>query len=115
MRELLKALSELETQLINTYGISLNEAMVLCSIGGETVTAGTIVERTGMTPSHASKTISLIEKKEMVTRHLGRQDKRQIYFTLTEKGKNCLEEIKKQGVDIPELLQPLFSTYDEVK
>ena len=39
MRELLKALSELETQLINTYGISLNEAMVLCSIGGETVTA----------------------------------------------------------------------------
>ena len=51
MRELLKALSELETQLINTYGISLNEAMVLCSIGKETVTAGTIVERTGMTPS----------------------------------------------------------------
>ena len=39
MRELLKALSELETQLINTYGISLNEAMVLCSIGGETVAA----------------------------------------------------------------------------
>ena len=115
MRELLKALSELETQLINTYGISLNEAMVLCSIGGETVTAGTIVERTGMTPSHASKTISLIEKKEMVTRHLGRQDKRQMYFTLTEKGKNCLEEIKKQGVDIPELLRPLFNTYDEVK
>ena len=63
MRELLKALSELETQLINTYGISLNEAMVLCSIGGETVTAGTIVERTGMTPSHASKTISLNRKK----------------------------------------------------
>lgn len=115
MRELFKALSELETQLINTYGISLNEAMALCSIGGETVTAGTIVERTGMTPSHASKTISLIEKKEMVTRHLGRQDKRQMYFTLTEKGKNCLEEIKKQGVDIPELLQPLFNTYDEVK
>ena len=62
MRELLKALSELENQLITTYGISLNEAMVLCSIGSETVAAGTIVERTGMTPSHASKTISLIEK-----------------------------------------------------
>lgn len=35
MRELLKALSELENQLITTYGISLNEAMVLCSIGSE--------------------------------------------------------------------------------
>ena len=89
MRELLKALSELENQLITTYGISLNEAMVLCSIGSETVAAGTIVERTGMTPSHTSKTISLIEKKEMVTRDLGKQDKRQMYFTLTDKAKAC--------------------------
>ncbi|WP_294598067.1 MULTISPECIES: winged helix DNA-binding protein [Bacteroidaceae] len=113
MRELLKALSELENQLITTYGISLNEAMVLCSIGSETVAAGTIVERTGMTPSHASKTISLIEKKEMVTRDLGKQDKRQMYFTLTDKAKACLEEIKQQGVDIPQLLQPLFDNYSE--
>lgn len=114
MRELLKALSELENQLITTYGISLNEAMVLCSIGGETVAAGTIVERTGMTPSHASKTISLIEKKEMVTRDLGKQDKRQMYFTLTDKAKACLDEIKQQGVDIPKVLQPLFDNYTEV-
>lgn len=113
MRELLKALSELENQLITTYSISLNEAMVLCSIGGETVAAGTIVERTGMTPSHASKTISLIEKKEMVTRDFGKQDKRQMYFTLTDKAKACLEEIKQQGVDIPRVLQPLFDNYTE--
>ena len=113
MRELLKALSELENQLVTTYGISMHEAMVLCSIGGETVAAGTIVERTGMTPSHASKTISLIEKKEMVARFLGKQDKRQMYFTLTGKGKGCLEEIKKQGINVPELLQPLFDSYSE--
>lgn len=113
MRELLKALSELENQLITTYGISLNEAMVLCSIGSETVAAGTIVERTGMTPSHTSKTISLIEKKEMVTRDLGKQDKRQMYFTLTDKAKACLEDIKQQGINVPELLQPLFDNYSE--
>ena len=45
MRELFKALSELENSLVDMYGVSLNEAMVLCSIGRETVAASTIVER----------------------------------------------------------------------
>ena len=49
----------------------------------------------------------------MVTRDLGKQDKRQMYFTLTDKAKACLEEIKQQGVDIPQLLQPLFDNYSE--
>ena len=35
MRELFKALSELETRLMEQYGVSLNEAMALCCIGGE--------------------------------------------------------------------------------
>ena len=55
MRELFQALSLLESRLLESHGISLNEAVVLCSVGTETVTASTIVSRTGMTPSHASK------------------------------------------------------------
>lgn len=39
MRELFKALSELETRLMEQYGVSLNEAMALCCIGGDTLTA----------------------------------------------------------------------------
>ncbi len=37
MRELFKALSELETRLMEQYGVSLNEAMALCCIGGDTL------------------------------------------------------------------------------
>ena len=44
MRELFQALSLLEARLLEQYGVSLNEAMVLCSISGETVAAGAIVE-----------------------------------------------------------------------
>ena len=64
MRDLMKALSDLENQLITTYGITLNEAMVLCSVGNDTVSAGDITTSTGMTPSHASKTIRSVESKE---------------------------------------------------
>lgn len=42
MRELFKALSELETRLMEQYGVSLNEAMALCCIGGDTLTASVI-------------------------------------------------------------------------
>ena len=40
MRELFKALSELETRLMEQYGVSLNEAMALCCIGGDTLING---------------------------------------------------------------------------
>ena len=33
------SLSELETRLMEQYGVSLNEAMALCCIGGDTLTA----------------------------------------------------------------------------
>ncbi|MBU3814013.1 MAG: MarR family transcriptional regulator [Candidatus Bacteroides intestinipullorum] len=109
MRDLVKALSQLEIQLEENYGVTLNEAMVLCSVGGDTVSAGDITACTGMTPSHASKTIRSVEDKGLLTRKLGEHDKRQMYFALTRKGKNCLGRIKEQGVDAPEWLAPLLN------
>mgnify|MGYP000787535028 FL=1 len=108
MRELFQALSLLESRLQESHGISLNEAVVLCSISGESVTASTIVSRTGMTPSHASKVIRMAEEKGMLDRTPGTIDKRQMYFVLTDKAKSCLEGIRVQGVEVPEMLVPLF-------
>ena len=71
MRELFKALSELETRLMEQYGVSLNEAMALCCIGGDTLTASVISENTGLSASHTSKVIRSIEEKELIVRNLG--------------------------------------------
>ena len=57
MRELFKALSELEANLIEQHGVSLNEAMALCCIGGDRLTASAISEHTGLSASHTSKVI----------------------------------------------------------
>ena len=54
------------------------------------------------------ETYGSVEDKGLLARKLGEQDKRQMYFTLTRKGKNCLERIKEQGVEVPEWLAPLF-------
>lgn len=108
MRDLFRALAELESGLKDTYGLTLNEAMVLCSVGDETVTAGVIVERTGLKASHASKVIRQVEEKGLLSRHLGEDDKRQMCFTLTAGAVDCLQRIKARGVEVPELLRPFF-------
>ena len=65
------------------YGISLNEAMVMCSIGSRKVAAGEISQITGFKSSHLSKVLRSIEDKGFLIRDFGDKDKRQIYFSLT--------------------------------
>ena len=108
MRELLQTLTMLEEQLTENYGLKLNEAMVLCSVGNDTVSASTIAECTGMTPSHASKVIGAAEKKGLLTRSLGDCDKRQMHFALTDSGKSLLRRLKEEGMEMPEKLKGYF-------
>lgn len=108
MKELLKSLSSLELQLEKRYGVSLNEAMVLCCIGNGTITASMISEKTGMTPSNTSKVIRSIENKELITHVTGEKDRRQKRFTLTDKGLRRLDTLKNEEIDIPDFIKPLF-------
>lgn len=108
MRELILAVTELESQLQSRFGVSLNEAMLLCCISADTLTASRISDQTGLSASNTSKVLRSIEKKDLVTRSLGCTDKRQMCFALTDKGHNCLERIKNEQIDIPTFLAPLF-------
>ena len=108
MRELMMALSDFENKLMDTHGVSLNEAMVLCALGGECVTASVIAERTGLRPSHTSKVIGALEERGYLVRQLGKTDKRQIYLSMTAKGNQCLQDIKDYPLEIPALLRPVF-------
>lgn len=111
MRYLFQALSVFEDRLLQEYGISLNEAMVLCSIGQEHIAARTIADRTGLSQSHTSKVIRAAEDKKLLVRCLGENDKRQMYFYLTNEAKDILQRIKTKGVEIPPMLQPLFDLH----
>ena len=113
MRELMMALSNFESKLMDANGVSLNEAMVLCALGGECVTASVIAERTGLRPSHTSKVIGALEERGYLMRELGKQDKRQMYLSLTNEGKVCLDRIKAYQFEVPDLLRPVFETYQE--
>lgn len=52
--------------------------------------------------------IRSVEEKGLLVRTLGEKDKRQMYFALTDKAKEKLEDIRKHGIEIPDLLLPFF-------
>ena len=109
LRDLCKAISELEGSLVEIYGVSLNEAMVMCCIGGDKVAAGEIAQATGIKSSHLSKVLRSIEGKGLITRAFGDKDKRQVYFTLTPEAINRLNSLKCSGLPVPDLLKGFFA------
>ena len=108
MRDILKALNDFERDFERTHGVCLNEAAVLCSLKSGRLSASDIAAKVGLTPSHASKVIRSIERKGLVERVLGQQDRRQMYFDLTPCGRERLDGMRCGSVEVPQLLRPVF-------
>lgn len=113
MRDVYKALALFETAFEKEYGLSLNEAMVLCALqeANQAMTSTALAERTEMSPSHTSKTIRSIETQGFIQRAMGEVDKRQMYFALTQTGEAQLQELQLEKIGVPELLKPLLKQY----
>lgn len=108
IRDVYKALNEFEAKFLGVHGLSINEAMVLCSLSDGPRSSGEIAEYTSMLLSHASKVIRSVEEKGHISRRLGEKDRRQMYFRLSPEGLSKLHEMKCNRVPVPSLLLPLF-------
>lgn len=109
MRDLVKAVGELQDGMQRRFGVSLNEAMALCCIGWGVATAGEIARNTGLAAPGASKVIRSVEEKGLVGRRCGCDDRRRMEFTLSDKGKRLLSRLKREELPLPEFLRPLFT------
>ena len=96
MRDVFRAMTSFETAFEKVYQISLNEAMILCTLkcSTERMTATSLSKQTDMSPSHTSKILRILEEKELIVRTLGNEDR--------------VNELELDKVEIPELLKPLF-------
>lgn len=106
IRDLYRAVHEFETSFQAQFGLSLNEGMLICSLDGDRkLTSGEIAEQLGLANPTTSKVIKSVENKGMIERVMGDRDKRQMYFSLTDKGAEQLEGIKNRSTDLPEPLE----------
>lgn len=84
-----------EKDFFKKNGMTLNESIILYSLAGkESCSAGDLSSSIGLTNSRASRIIIGVEEKGYVIRKMGKADKRQVFFTLTNSGKQKLAEIQ---------------------
>ena len=92
IRDLYRAIAEFESSFSKTYGISLNEGMLLC----------TLLDKGRMTSSELADALGLSHSK---TRQVGQKDKRQMNFIPTAAGRELITRIKAATFQLPELLE----------
>lgn len=110
IRDLQRAVYLFELQFEKKYGISLNEGMVLCSLSKTaSLSSGELGELLGLSSSNTSKVICSVEKKGYVERVVGTKDKRNMYFSLTASGRDLLDNISDETVEMPDSLRALFA------
>lgn len=108
LKDVYKSLYKFEKDFQTQYGMTINEAMVLCYLfGGETRTAGEICEYIGLSPSRVSKVINSVEKLGFIERKLSSKDKRLMLFALTASGLRKITNMKQSDFKTDELYEQL--------
>lgn len=109
IRELYRAISEFESLFIEVHDLTLNEGMLLCCLDrfGKS-SAREIANKLNISASNTSKIIKNVEDKELISRLLCKEDKRQMYFELTRKGKIKVDKINKNTIQEPSPLKEIF-------
>ncbi|MDA3853080.1 MAG: winged helix DNA-binding protein [Bacteroidales bacterium] len=114
IKEIQKALNDLEDNFKSEYDICINEASVLCSLSDCCLTSSEIAKCADLRASHTSKTLRTVEDKGLITRKIGTIDRRMMRFSLTQSGQQLLEDMKNEKVMIPEVLRPLLEKKEQL-
>ena len=94
IKDIYKTLYQFEKAFSEVHELTINEAMLLCCLkDNEKKSAGTICDYIGLSNSRVSKVITAVEKKEFIRRSISKEDKRQMFFSLTPKGKEKVREM----------------------
>lgn len=108
IKEIYKMLYHYEKEFLEKNKISINDALVLCCLkNGEEKSAGEVCEFIGLSNSRVSKVLCEVEDMGLIARKLGAEDRRQMFFSLTESGKNKVEEMKNTSLGIVSLLEKI--------
>ncbi|OJV21525.1 MAG: MarR family transcriptional regulator [Bacteroidetes bacterium 41-46] len=101
IKDLYRTLYIFEREFQAKNEITINEAMLLCSLKeGSPRSAHEICEFIGLSSSRGSRIINTTEVKGFIRREMGKEDKRQMIFYLTENGKRKIEEMNGKSLEI---------------
>jgi len=104
LRKIQTALRQYEDRLRDDTGLSLNEALCLCSINRGFQEPGIIAREMELSPSRLTRILDALEDHDLVERKIGDGDRRNISLNLTYAGRELLMKYRCSDIDIPEVL-----------
>ena len=113
IREIYRAIAEFESYFQKTYNICFNEGMALCSLKEKPMSSGELAKELGLTNSNTSKVLKSVEEKGFVERIIGKEDRRQMYFTLSEAGREKIASINCEEDKMPFRVKELIENIEE--
>ena len=108
IRKIYRAIDEYENKIVQDYGLSLNEGMLLCCLQEHVKTSSTdIAKSLGITCSNASKVIKSVESKDFIKRTMDKKDKRVMLFSITEEGNKKINAVMADTKELPSTISGL--------
>ena len=109
IKDVYKALYTFEKEFSDGFGMTINEAMLLCCMkDGKERPANDIAEFIGLSNSRVSKIITSVEEKGWIVRTIGAKDKRKMIFTLSKTGKMVVKKMRDKQIPLNGVLSKLI-------
>jgi DNA-binding MarR family transcriptional regulator len=101
LKGLLRAVSRLEESIREAYGVTLTEALCLCSVSGGCTLAGDLGEEVTLSPSRLSRVLGALETKGLLERTRRKDDKRTWDLALTAEGAALVARMRDGEIELP--------------
>ncbi len=101
IRKIQSALKRFEDNLKIETGLSLNDALCLCSIHKGIQEPGLLAKELDLSPSRLTRILDALEERKFIARKLSDEDRRSISVLLTKQGEKIINTYKCAGIEIP--------------
>ena len=109
-----KVLYTLDKEFSEDNGITLNEVIVLYSLPDKKSScASYLSSQLGLSKSRTSKILVSLEEKKYIIRRMGKSDRRKMLFSLTDKGREKMVEIRERENKHIELITRLTKVIEQ--
>lgn len=104
IRRIQNALRRFEQSLREKTGLTLNEAFTLCILTNGIHEPSQIARELDLSPSRLSRVLDTLQDKNLITRTISNEDRRNISVSLTKRGTEFVTKYKTSGIELPKEL-----------
>lgn len=100
IKSVFKKIQQFDQDLNKNIGVTLNEAMIICSLSDSIKSSGELSSDTGVSVTRTSRVLSALETKQIVKRSVDIIDKRKMMFILTSIGLDKYQQISSLDINL---------------